>query len=141
MGASHVGPREVRLVAVVGDRRVALCKIAFSRRDASLYLFPYCSGSGYFVGVLDFPAKTTTLTFDFTKGVTCSGTPKLSVHESGQVHIQAGEVRTEKIVNPPLLGMKGEHLATLLVDHLDAALAVTRPLRASGPTQDISLEV
>jgi hypothetical protein len=58
--------REVRVLVAYRGRLLKLCKLAFSRSDASFYLLPYAKKGRYFYGGRTLPEREVQDTFDFT---------------------------------------------------------------------------
>lgn len=108
--------REVRFLVQWRNSLRKLCKIAFSSKDASLYLFPYALKGKYHYGKKTLQAQQEYLTFNFKKDIFDDQTPKLSIHESGQVHVFMGEKKAGPLYIPPLDTLRGEHITTVSPD-------------------------
>jgi hypothetical protein len=62
-------------------------RILESRR--SVYLVPYAAERRYYAGSVQVPEHEVSSTFGYRGGVELRREPKLSIHETGQVHVQA----------------------------------------------------
>jgi hypothetical protein len=87
--------RELRVLVQHKGTMLRLCKLMFTSGDASIYLVPYASAGHYFLGGHEFAEQERQATFDFTKQLSSKlkQLPKLSLHETGQVHVQVGRDR------------------------------------------------
>jgi hypothetical protein len=95
-------------------------KVIFTRSDASLYLVPYAMNEEYFYGGRTMAAGQTEDTVNFREQIAASANPKLSIHETGQVHVYAsGQPKAGPVQIPPLADYRGEHLATVRWDWID----------------------
>lgn len=93
-------------------------RLLFTGRDASLYLIPYARKSTYFYGKRSMASGQTEDTVNFREQLSASTNPKLSIHESGQVHIHANDQpKAGPLRIPHLTEFRGEHIATV---HWDA---------------------
>jgi hypothetical protein len=117
-------------------------QITFTGRDASLYLIPYATHGEYFYGVTEMPAGQAPFTFNFRDQLTARNRPKISIHESGAVHIYAdGSPKAGPLQVPPLREYRGEHLATVRYDAIQDLPKNTRTTRISGQRVDIAFGV
>jgi len=128
--------REVRILIKWRNSLRKLCKIAFSSSDASLYLFPYATQGKYHYGRKTMPAQQGSLTFDFTEDVFQEQTPKLSIHEKGQVHVYVGTEKAGPLFIPPLATLKGQHIASVSPDAFESLPIFTEKLRDKGSDVD-----
>jgi len=55
-------------------------------------------------------------TFDFTDQQATDRMPKLSIHESGRVHIRVGDTTVGPVYTPQLATLRGEHIAAVATD-------------------------
>jgi hypothetical protein len=94
--------------------------IGFTRTDGSLYIFPYARSSTYYFGSTVMPKHEQEHTFNFKMGREVSVMPKISIHESGQVHVGASGYRAGPLYIPRLEDIRGSHIATVTADHFDA---------------------
>ena len=128
--------RELRILIKHRGMLRQVCKFAFSRSDASLYLFPYAAQGRYYYGSRSLGEKQAQDTFDFTAGFVEDKVPKLSIHETGQVHIFAGKERAGPLQIPPLETLRGQHVATVVPDAFVALKPFLGVPRESGPELD-----
>lgn len=112
--------REVRILIEWQKSIRKLCKIAFSSTDASLYLFPYASQGYYYSGSKTMPEQHGSQTFNFTEDIFQANTPKLSIHESGQIHVSMGGKKVGPLFVPALETLTGQHIASVSPDAFDA---------------------
>ncbi len=99
------------------------CKIALSVNDASLYIFPYAPHGRYYGGKQTFRGllpgeERVEFTFDYTKQSVSDDMPKLSIHETGQVHIEIGKERVGPVFIPQFRNLIDEHIATVTMDNI-----------------------
>jgi hypothetical protein len=110
------------LIQLQNDHK-KVCRMVFGKKDASLYLIPYGRQQRYLWGEGTVPEGSTTATFSHANPVGDLKTAKLSIHQSGQVHVKTveGDVYVAgPLGTKPLWEFRGEHLAGLTVDHLDS---------------------
>jgi hypothetical protein len=134
--------REIRLhlESPQGLRRLA--KLAFSRRDASLYLVPYGPRGQYFYGSRGMADGQSTDTFNFREQLSANSNPKLSIHETGQVHIYArGRPRAGPLQIGALQDSRGEHLATLRWDSVEKLPLFAKRPKTTPPDIDVAFGV
>ncbi|HEX3035209.1 MAG TPA: hypothetical protein VHT73_08755 [Thermodesulfobacteriota bacterium] len=128
--------REIRILIDYRSGLRILCKLAFTKADASLYLFPYAIHGTYYYGGRLLPEKQIQDTFDFTADLNARHTPKLSIHEKGQVHIIADGVRAGPLFIPPLVTLKGQHIATVCPDVFSILPVLQRKPKFTGAEID-----
>jgi hypothetical protein len=128
--------REVRRLIQWHNSLRKLCKIAFSSTDASLYLFPYAVQGKYYYGSKTMPAKQSSITFNFIEDIFKSQTPKLSIHEKGQVHVYVGNEKAGPLLIPPLLNLTGQHIATVCPDAFESLPPYTKKPQVKGSEID-----
>lgn len=110
----------VRLLVRYGGTLRRFFNIAFTAGDASLYLFPYSRSGAYRYGVANMPPGSKT-EINFDQGTYSDKTVKLSLHESGQIHIKVpgrpelGGTSPVRIAS--LHGQRGGHVATFHATH------------------------
>lgn len=111
----------VRILVEYQGRLLRVCKFMFWKTDFSLYLIPYASNGRYFFGARAVPEQEVEHTFDFTEQLASDARiPKLSIHDTGQVHIKTDRDLAGPLQIPELSSLRGEHVASLSVDHFDA---------------------
>jgi hypothetical protein len=128
--------REVRILIKHRGMLRQVCKLAFSQIDASLYLFPYAAQGRYYYGSRSLGEKQMQDTFDFTAGFVEDMVPKLSIHETGQVHVFAGKERAGPLQIPPLETLLGQHVATVVPDAFVALKPFLGAPRETGSELD-----
>jgi hypothetical protein len=111
-----------------------LCKLAFSRRDASIYLFAFAQHGNYFYGGRSLSERQAQDTFDFIQQLESKDVPKLSIHESGQVRVRVGAVRVRPLQIPPLTTLRGQHIATVCADSFSGLPPFNGNVRNPGAT-------
>jgi hypothetical protein len=131
-----VQPSSFRILLSHNNDLYSLCKIGFQLSDASVYLFPYTINRKYYFGGRTMKDTIVSDRFTFTEGNRSENIPKLSLHESGQVHIKSNVVLAGPIFIPPLSNWKGQHLASIFPDSIQSLPKYTTPLKKSGPTID-----
>jgi hypothetical protein len=123
--------KELQFIVRVQGKHRRVCKITFTNKDASLYLLPYAAGGQYFFGRHDFPEEQVSTTFSFAEQLSSQRPPKISIHESGQVHIRFQDAKVAPVCIPEFATWRGEHLATVVVDRFDELLVYEEPLKDS----------
>ncbi len=121
-----------------------LGKITF-RADASLYIWIYGKTGKYFYGLEDFPPGADSHTFDFSKNCTNS-IPHLSVHLSGQTHVRDHSCKKRGFLAGPvhlphLSTFRGEHVASIVADDLQALPEFGEPIVNSDKRRDLVANV
>jgi hypothetical protein len=117
-------------------------QIFFTGSDASLYLVPYAPGGEYFYGQSVIPAGQAEFEINFREQVASIVRPKLSVHESGSVHVYAsGSPKAGPVFVRPLPEARGEHIATVSWDRIDRLPINARQTRIEGPQRDYAFGV
>lgn len=133
--------REVRILVNYEGSLRSFCKLAFVQRDASLYLFPYAAHGKYFYGRRSMAEHQVEDTFDYTEQDSADQIPKLSIHESGRVHVRVGAQTAGPVHIPPLADLRGEHVATVTVDAFDGLPLFRGVLCESGECIDYMIHV
>ena len=128
--------RELRILVDLGNDLRKIAKLAFSNTDASLYIFPYSPSSQYFYGgrhmdEIEFEDKVT-----FTEDIFSDQVPKLSIHETGQVHIKAKESIAGPVSISPLSNWKGQHIASVSIDKFSSLPEFRGSVIDEGPEID-----
>jgi len=80
-------------------------------------------------------------TFDFTEQLHASQNPKISIHERGQVHVEAQGTRIDPLFIPPLRTFRGQHLATIRCDSVEPLPVSSSRLTIRGATVDLAIGV
>jgi hypothetical protein len=112
---------DCRVVVEVNTSYRKVCRLAFPKSDASLYLIPYGRQHMYLWGEGAFPEGAKNITFEYADK---KGTPeklKLTIHQSGQVHVkslQGQDYKAGPLWTKPLWEYRGEHLASISIDSL-----------------------
>jgi hypothetical protein len=132
---------EFQILVQVGSEVKRLCKFTFCKSDASIYLIPYATGGEYYFGGQRLPEHKASRSFGFTEQLSAATAPKVSIHESGRVHIRVGREQAGPLSIPPLGNLRGEHVATICVDRFDRLPTANRPPRKSGRAVDVTISV
>lgn len=123
---------ELRVLVHLDSALRSLSKIVFSRNDASFYLIPYCVGGTYYFGSNSMAEQQAQATFDFTIQESAVRAPKLSIHETGQVHVRVGALTAGPLQIPPLTDLRGQHVATVCADTIKDLVKFI----SKGPVRD-----
>jgi len=109
--------KEIRFLAKSGSEVKKVCKISFSKKGFNLYIIPYGKNNKYFYGAGKIVGKNKT--FNYTSQYKAIRNPKLSIHQSGQIHIyyQNPKEKAGPLFTMPLMEFRGQHLATVTVDN------------------------
>ena len=134
MKVTAVELREIRILIQWRDSLRKLCKIAFTANDASLYLFPYALEGRYYYGGKTMLSTQANLSFDFTEDIFREQTPKLSIHEKGQVHVYADKQKAGPLFIPPLATLTGQHIASVCPDAFESLPTFTIEFRIKNAT-------
>ncbi len=128
----------VRFLARHRGKVRAVCLVVLSRSDGSFYVFPYSKSGQYFFGARGLAESKIDDTFDVGLQLSSSSLPKLSVHESGQVHIKdpGGQDKAGPLHIPPLASLRGEHVCSVSVDRLDSLPEYSPTIKKAGPKTD-----
>lgn len=115
--------KDCRLLVSVDGTTRKICRLLFPTSDASLYLIPYGKTECYTWGQGHFHKGQEMGTFDPAPEAPGFVKVKLSIHESGQVHVKTqpgDEYKAGPLQGSPLWQYRGEHLATVTIDNLQA---------------------
>lgn len=130
----------IRIVARRRNRLHKVAKVRWSNTDASIYIWPYGpeGGRGY-VGLHDAIPPAGSFTFDFaSQGAGMN--PKLSLHQSGQVHAICAEYSTRPIFSAPLFSPAGGHIASIVCHNPEKLPDLTAQPKGL-PRADVVLEM
>jgi hypothetical protein len=125
------GIREFEVLVRLNAEIRRVCKLAFSNKDASIYLIPYAPGGSYYFGGESLPEQKLSRTFDFQEQQSSQTVPKISIHQSGRVHIRTARQEAGPLIIPALDRLCGEHVASVSVDRFDALLTLKTAPRTS----------
>ena len=104
------------------------------------YIFPYARQGIYFCSRRSMAGDQSRDLFDFTTGTKEESVPKISIHESGQVHIRTGKAHMEGCLRiPELRSLHGEHVASVVPDTFDALPLFSEEPKTDGAERDIML--
>lgn len=105
-------PETVRVV--IDDRAVPrlLCEISVMPTDASVYLHPAPADEYLWINA-EMPQEQHSIDINYGDNRT-DGRPKLSIHQSGQVHVKSatGRYLAGPVRIPKLHQLRGGHVAT-----------------------------
>ena len=133
--ATHV--REAQFLLQHEGQLRRFCKFVFSEADGSLYIVPYSAGGHFFYGGARMPEQQASHTFSYKEQLASSTAPKVSIHESGRVHVRIGEQGTGPVYIPSLRDFRGEHLASIAADSIAGLPPFTRKPRLTGRDVDV----
>ncbi len=126
-----------RMIVEYQGRNKGFFKIAFSQQDASLYIFPYGPIGRYFYGQQRMNENAINHSFSFREQFDSEEIPKLSIHESGRIHIHYnGSQIAGPIYTLPLDRWRGQHLTTITADSFATLADYQRVLRDTGAEID-----
>ena len=128
--------RSVRLLVDTNGKLLRLCKLSFSNKDSSLYIFPYAPNNKYFLGSRSMPETKFEEKVHFRDDLSSTDVPKISIHESGQVHAISGKNRVGPLQTSPLSDLRGEHIATVEFDDFSILPEYTAKPKESGKDID-----
>lgn len=111
--------RKLILILQHGSGLLQFATIAFTKRDASIYIIPCAASGKYFYGLHSFNEMSHSDTFELKDQFASIDRPKLSIHQSGHVHIHAKSEKAGPLVIPRLDSLNGHHIATILADKIE----------------------
>jgi hypothetical protein len=115
----------------------ALAKLALGQKDASIYLFPYGQGGKYYYGSQTMRENEISRTFCYADQFDVESMPKLSIHQSGCVHIQCDkENKAGPIYTMALDKWRGEHVASITADSLGSMPLYMEKVKTTGSEID-----
>jgi hypothetical protein len=132
---------KVRVLVSFEGRLRSLCKIMFSKPDASIYVVPYAPTKKYSVGTHTLGKDEQSATFTVEGEQDFETAPKISFHESGQVHANAGTSRVGPLYVPALPYWRGANLGTVVASHAGSLPEFNRAPRTEGPERDWTLHL
>lgn len=138
-GATYEGVRSVRILVEQGATIRRLCRLAWAADDASLYILPYGVEGRFHFGQASVPASEASSTVPFNDQETSASMPKLSLHESGQVHIKAGSAMVGPMYIPPLADLRGQHVATATCSRFEALPLFEGEPKTTGSVIDLAV--
>jgi hypothetical protein len=137
-----VQPRSLRLHFEERDGTLRVVAQAIFGGDGSLYLVPYAAGGEYWYGKQTLPAGETSFEVKFREQIAASARPKLSVHWSGDVHIYANDSpKAGPLKTRPLKETRGEHVASVQVDHVKLLQVYSWTPKITVETADVGIGV
>lgn len=114
---------DLRVLRIIVDYNGSLrkvCKLTFTKSDASIYLFPYSSNKRFFCGSSKIMEKAISDTVNYGFNSPTNIEPKLSIHQLGQIHIKTQyDDLVGPLIIPELATLRGEHIATVCADNFD----------------------
>lgn len=134
----YEGIREFRILLNFEESIRKICKIAISHKDISIFLIPYGKSGIYYYGEGLISQGNTETTFHYDTQFKTSDIPKLSIHQTGQVHIYSkGTSKAGPLKTLPLAEFRGEHLATIIVDNFYNLPTYSKNIKTEGAGRDI----
>ncbi|MDD5092565.1 MAG: hypothetical protein PHQ23_16825 [Candidatus Wallbacteria bacterium] len=105
--------------------------------DSSIYLFPYGKKGVFSYGRSTIPENVTAHSFKYNPRENPEKHPKLSIHESGQVHVCS---ENKQVAGPitisPLQIWSGQHIATVQVDSFSGLASRAKQLKNTTTLKD-----
>jgi hypothetical protein len=122
MNAAIITNEGVTVAVKTPSRFKKICKLFFPSKDTSLYIHFYSNTKNYYYGLAHLPAGVNKVDINFKNGRKVGKAPKLSYHESGQVHFKLGEDKEsiEMVKATPLAQLNDKHIITIHVSDLEA---------------------
>lgn len=132
-------PRSFRYLILYKNKYKKVFNVSFTKNDASLYISPYSPKARFDCGVGYFQEN------QVKTQVTCytQNTPKdflkLSIHESGQVHIKNSNnsILGETLSIPHFKELNGEHIATIDVGSIESLVDLKGKPKQNNQKHDI----
>lgn len=96
-------------------------KIGFSKKDSSIYIQPYAPNSQFHCGVSNFKSGETNSIITYPHIPNVIDYLKLSIHESGQVHVKnkENEIIVGPLQVPNLNTYSGQHIASIDINSIE----------------------
>lgn len=121
-------------------------KVAISQNDASIYIIPYANEGKYYGGISNLPkidlgTLQQKVDVNYTEQIADEKMPKLSIHESGQIHLDIGSKRTLPHKIPPLENIEDKHIASVSTDVIEALPIFQADIKDSSTHKDIVINV
>jgi hypothetical protein len=140
--ATGSGVREVDILVQFAGAVRRIAKFAFSNSDASLYVMLIGPHRQFRCGFGHFGRGVETIQVELNEPSTGDGQgiPKVSLHQSGQVHVLCGTYRSRPCQVPAIVGFRGVHVATVLAEQLQDLSPFTGRISTSGPRRSIVLD-
>lgn len=131
--------RSLRVLVELDGQLLRFCKVAFAANDASLYLHVIGPSGRYFFGRHVMPAGAMESTIRFDDQERSSLPPKLSIHETGQVHVRSEGRQAGPMPGTPLGELGGHHIAAVTCSRFAGLAPYPRTPRTAGSERDIVL--
>lgn len=134
----------IRLLVFFNGDYLKVCKIVLSNNDASLYIFPYGVIGDFYSGKRFFDNDEETIegkftykdTFSYLKDINSEKTPKLSIHQTGRVHVHIGRKRIGPMRIGSVQDLRDEHIASVSVTRFDGLPVHKSELKHEGKERD-----
>jgi len=134
--------RKARFLAEHRGLLKRVLTLNIDQNDASLYFFIYGNKALYHYGTRTLKSGEINNTFNFKDQNFSKEPPKLSIHQSGQVHVYDREKAIAGPLNTiPLPDWRGQHIATVTVDHLDFLPCYSKKPSLQPPVIDLVIPV
>lgn len=137
--ATYDGVRGVRILVEQGGTVRRLCRVAWAADDASLYIFPYGLDGRFHFGQASIPASEASSTVPFNDQEQSASMPKLSLHQTGQVHIKAGSTMVGPLHIPAMADLRGQHVATVTCSRFEALPLFEGEPKTTGSVMDLAI--
>ncbi|MGH2634980.1 MAG: hypothetical protein ACRDHU_02365 [Actinomycetota bacterium] len=131
--------RALRVLVELDGQLLRLCKVGFSASDASLYLHAFGPSGRYFFGRHVLPAGAMQSTIRVDDQERSSLPPKLSIHETGRVHVRSEGQEAGPMLGTPLGELGGHHIATMTCSRFAGLAPYPRAPRTSGSERDLAI--
>ena len=138
---SNPNLRSLRILFNENSNIRRVFKMLFTGNDASFYIIPYSNTGKYYAGGRNLVEKEYKDTFNFTEDFNFDNVPKISIHQTGQIHIDAQNKRIGPLQIGPLSKLRGEHIATITLDELKAIPLNTKTLKLNSSNQDLVFNI
>lgn len=129
----------ILLSSEVGIKKI--CKLIFTESDTSLYLIPYSPLNKFYYGKVKFSENQLENTFDYTTQKFTEDIPKLSIHQTGQVHIKGSDGTVGPIYISPFVDIECKHIATVVAEKFSVLPNLEGKIRNKSKYKDILLKV
>ncbi len=137
--------KSIRLLVEHRNKLLKFCKIGISQSDASIYIIPYAPSGKYYSGTRKLMISNDKNAgykdkFNYLGQFIGEDAPKVSIHESGQIHIYVGKDRTKALNIPKLHTLKDEHIASVTAVAFSKLLVYSKEPKLTGKDRDIIIK-
>lgn len=141
-----VNIQSIRFLVKIREEYFSYFKVAVSKNDASIYLFPYAKTGRYYSGLCKLPEVYSSrgkreVKVDYAEQLSAEKMPKLSIHETGQIHVDLDKDRIGPLKLPDLQNIRDQHIASVSIDNLSSLPKHTTTPHTNPPHIDFIINL